>query len=224
MAIITIQASKDAYIDEDHASTNYGSSTRLKVGYEKDSYSHSIAGTEKRALIGFDLSAIPENALIVDAHLYVNVAMAGAYTATYIYRVTGAWTENGVTWNNQPSTTSVDKSYYSVIEFSDGTGWDSDGVKTLLSSMLANNSDSMMILIREFDSNDHISEFYSSEGGYAPYLEVEYADVENIKIAPDAGAIDKTAIKMMIAPDVGAIDKNVIGMKVYDGSTWKDVF
>lgn len=68
--------------------------------------------------IQFDLSGIPANATITSATLalYVNPSSPeGKHVhifntnSSYLSRITSSWTENGVTWANQPSTTSTNR-------------------------------------------------------------------------------------------------------------------
>jgi len=66
-----------------------------------------------RSLIQFDLSSIPSNVTINSAKLslYYNPTSAANGQAgnntSWLQRVTSSWTEDGVTWNNQPTTTTV---------------------------------------------------------------------------------------------------------------------
>lgn len=65
-----------------------------------------------RSLIQFNLSSIPVNATVTDARLSLyhnNTSSEGPHSggnASYLQRVTAAWVESTVTWNNQPPTTS----------------------------------------------------------------------------------------------------------------------
>ena len=64
-----------------------------------------------RSLIQFDLSSIPSNATVSSAKLslYYNPTSPAngqeGSNASWLQRITSSWTENGVTWNNQPATT-----------------------------------------------------------------------------------------------------------------------
>ena len=68
----------------------------------------------------FDLSSIPANAVVTSAHLDLyadsgsttfgnGVAMYGVDNASYLRRITQPWSQNGVTWNNQPTDTNTDQ-------------------------------------------------------------------------------------------------------------------
>lgn len=69
-----------------------------------------------RVAIDFDLSSIPADAQIDSAFIsfyYNNTSIYGAGhsgdNSFVIERITSAWEESTITWNNQPSTTSVDQ-------------------------------------------------------------------------------------------------------------------
>lgn len=55
-------------------------------------------GADRRGLLRFDLSDIPSNATITSAKLYLYELDNKPDQVTYVYRVTTAWTETGVTW------------------------------------------------------------------------------------------------------------------------------
>jgi len=107
---ITIKANKDARISSANATTNYGD----------DEYFQSLGWLPKsgwytdRSLLEFDLSSIPDDAVIGKAilKLYgVNHDPAQRSNESYLYRVTEHWAEDTVTWNNQPTYTTTDSIY-----------------------------------------------------------------------------------------------------------------
>ena len=68
----------------------------------------SWAGKNKRALIHFDLSSIPSGATIVSAKLKLYTKAHSGHNRTHnIHRTKASWTENTVTWNNQPDIVST---------------------------------------------------------------------------------------------------------------------
>lgn len=104
---------KDALIDSRTAvaNTNYGSYSNFA------SWAWTDNGiTYARSLIQFDLSGIPANAIITDAKLslYCNTTsdifqLHSGANASYLKRITSAWKEDSVTWNNQPTTTDTNQ-------------------------------------------------------------------------------------------------------------------
>lgn len=127
VSIVLLQAQTTVVIKlgpngKDSEVSDYGSNKTQNYGNVSvvASYIWSNGGTtfRERALIQFDLSQIPANATITSAtmNLYADnptqtfvgnpsTPMNGTNNASYIRRITSAWTESGVTWNNQPSTT-----------------------------------------------------------------------------------------------------------------------
>jgi hypothetical protein len=84
--------SDDTYIDENLPTANYGSDPTFRVRPNNNS--------ERRGLVRFDLSAIPANAIITSADLYLYETRAIPGQTTYLYRVTRTWSEASVTWNS----------------------------------------------------------------------------------------------------------------------------
>lgn len=77
---------------------NFGNEATIKVRAE--------GGNARRAFLTFDLSGIPQSATVLAATLTIcpDTAAAGATGRIHeLHRVTGPWTELGVTWTNQPA-------------------------------------------------------------------------------------------------------------------------
>lgn len=95
------------------ASTNYGTAAQSAAYWIP-----GIAGpvNANRALTHFDLSGIPAGATITGAYLdFYAYGPIGSYpghvgaNSSYLQRVTQTWQDNVVTWNNQPSATSINQ-------------------------------------------------------------------------------------------------------------------
>ena len=95
---------EDAWISSKFPNNNYGGAYQLFDFYE------SSDGSEGRALFKFDMSTIPANSTVGDAYIYLYLLgdaqscygqPAGNF---YISQISSSWSENSVTWNNQPST------------------------------------------------------------------------------------------------------------------------
>ncbi len=82
--------SDDTFIKEDSSLINYGNDPTFDVRPDN--------GADRRGLLKFDLSSIPQNAVINSATLYLYERDNKAGQLTYIYRVTSNWNENTVTW------------------------------------------------------------------------------------------------------------------------------
>ena len=104
--------------------TNYGNHPRIAaVAWSASGYNSSM-----RSLLSFNLSAIPSGSVIQSATLYLysdptitgssdakgNSQLIGS-NAIYLEKVTSAWDEFTVTWNNQPGTTTTDRVWASVM-------------------------------------------------------------------------------------------------------------
>jgi hypothetical protein len=102
---------KDALINSQTPTTNEGNSLDLACW----SWTNN-GSTNARSLMQFDLTSIPTNAVIQSAtlNLYCNTTSAitqlhSGSNASFLRRIITSWQENTVTWNTQPSTTTVDQ-------------------------------------------------------------------------------------------------------------------
>lgn len=104
MAEISFAPSQDAYIAQWFPTRNFGAVPYLYVSrYEQ-------AGDVYRSLVQFDLcslfcNSIPPNSCIdhacLELWIYRNEIQAGSINLN-VYRILQTWSENQVTWNNQP--------------------------------------------------------------------------------------------------------------------------
>ena len=97
---------KDAIIESITPDQNSG----ISVHFTVFSWTNGGSFNTARALIEFDLSAIPVQTKIKSAKLslywvsYQNLTEQTGENAFSIYKITQAWNESLVTWNNQPLT------------------------------------------------------------------------------------------------------------------------
>lgn len=97
---LTILSNKDSTIDAWWDDLNYGGDTGVAV----TSYKYLGQPRNWRTLVEFSLAGIPGGASIDSATLKLYAFSDIAAGRTYqVHRITGAWTEMGVTWNNQPA-------------------------------------------------------------------------------------------------------------------------
>lgn len=95
----TTTAVIDTTVRQGTATTNFGALTTLTVS--------SGAGINQRIYVKFDLTTcvptIPSTAIVrlATLRIYVTVLPAACRTVD-IFKVTAAWTEAAITWNNQP--------------------------------------------------------------------------------------------------------------------------
>jgi len=94
----------DSSVRQGSATSNFGTQTTNNVA--------TLSAQNRRLYVRFDLSlcspAIPATATVrlATLRLYVTT-MPTACRTVDLFRVTAAWTEAGITWNNQPFGTSV---------------------------------------------------------------------------------------------------------------------
>jgi hypothetical protein len=94
---ITAFADADSWIDQNSASNNFGTDAILKVRSQAPSDNF-------RALIRFALPTPPAGCIFQSATLRLYTAASTTGRTLQALRISGAWTESNVTWNNQPAT------------------------------------------------------------------------------------------------------------------------
>jgi hypothetical protein len=107
LSTCTLTPSADSYVDQAtlQQNSNFGGITPLQV---ESSRTLGHVFTNKRSFVKFDLSScsIPAAAAVQSATLSVFLSAAPTQNRTWnINRVTAAWTENVITWSNQPAST-----------------------------------------------------------------------------------------------------------------------
>ena len=107
LSTCTLTPSADSYVDQAtvQQNQNFGGVTPVQV---ESSRTIGLVSTNKRSFVRFDLSScsIPAAAAVQTATLSVFLSQAPNQNRTWnINRVTAAWTENVITWANQPAST-----------------------------------------------------------------------------------------------------------------------
>ncbi|MES2555114.1 MAG: DNRLRE domain-containing protein [Bacteroidota bacterium] len=187
-ATIGVDASLGYHDNYDTDNNNYGTDTYLKA--------YCIPGASggrnsNRAVIRFDLSALPVGVTITSASLeltatgYLNATLPGHFgnNAAYLTRMDGTWQENAVTWSNAPA---IDASNQVLIPASvNSTQNYSIDVTTMVSNMYTNPSTNYgfnLQLVNEDPSDDAGILFYSSDYSVAanrPKLIINYIGSSN---------------------------------------------
>lgn len=99
MTTLTLQPDEtsgvDTYLDDDVPAGNYGNSSIIAIGET------NVAVAVRRALIRFDLSSIPSNAIISSATLYMTIQADRSSNARdfKVYRSLRPWVEGEASWN-----------------------------------------------------------------------------------------------------------------------------
>lgn len=94
----TVTASADSWVDQSSPSTNKGTDSVLKVTSKSPSLN-------TRGLVQYSLPSVSAGCSVTSAKLRIyNTSPKSGRTLEALQNA-GSWTENGVTWSNQPSTT-----------------------------------------------------------------------------------------------------------------------
>ena len=172
---------KDSYVEEKLPETNYGSANSLWVGH----CTAFDADGKYRSYLQFDLSSIPPNARVVDAHLELRnySKMRDDMTVNLLpiglYRVTDNWLEGNITWNNQPLSSAQPESIVTINMniISDWYSWD---IHELLAGWLDGTTANHGVLFKVVDEIANagmLAKFHSSdasEGNLHPKLMIDY--------------------------------------------------
>jgi len=139
-----ICAVADAELDQAHPDANPGDGIELKVGYGQGQ-NEPFAN---RILLRFDLSFVPQGALIDSAHLEMRMTSADGISLVEVgvYPVHQPWDESTVTWNNQPTTDATQTAHHEIdTAVPDIRGWN---VGALVQQWVDGSLDNNGVLLR----------------------------------------------------------------------------
>lgn len=110
---VTVFAEADATVNSFNSNSNYGSGLRLDAAPSRGAC--GLRG-ESRAFLRFDLSGIPQTAVINSATFRTvapgGFAWGGDGTTYTSYVTDDSWSESTITWNNQPAAGDVVGSWW----------------------------------------------------------------------------------------------------------------
>jgi hypothetical protein len=89
---------QDSFIIQDKPQQNHGADVDLRIKPD--------AGTERRILIGFNLSSIPSSSTIISSTLRLYEITTNASQTITLYRLTNSWVGSQVNWNIRSTGTS----------------------------------------------------------------------------------------------------------------------
>ena len=170
-------AGKDAMVNQlsPHGDTNYGTGTYLETGCEY--------GCVIRSFIQFNINSLPSTAVITNAGLslwyYDHAEASAADRPLVLYRVTEAWNESTITYNNQPntSTTVVDTETVPASPTNSFVTWD---ITNLVKSWVSGTLPNYGVMLNDADYlHENFKLFYSSDWTTAsqrPTLNITYWD------------------------------------------------
>jgi hypothetical protein len=166
----------DACILQGYPTMNFGDTTDMGAGY--DDYMDPD-GRIVRSLVRFNLSAIPTGTSIDRAVLRVYLVASwdfeGETRTITTYRITSAWSEFGVTWNNKPSFSTA---YGSAPVTHGAWGWYSFDVTGLVRGWVNGTMANRGVMLRgpEWSGSDSSWKSFSTrEGPYPPRLVITYS-------------------------------------------------
>jgi len=194
-------AGKDAMAWSFYPNNNNATSTEALVA----AWTNGGNPSNKRFYIEFNLSTLPSGTLVDSAFLFLyhhpsTVAHGGTHNGAnsfYVRRITSAWTENSLTWNNKPTSSSINQVL--VPNTTSGSQNFKINVKALTQDLIdSNNYGFSLRLASETTykaivcaSSDH------SNSNVRPALKVYY----NSCTYPEAGFIPSTVGKMVSFTD-----------------------
>lgn len=181
--VVTIVADSVKGKDSEVASINYAVNNNYaneKVHYV---YAWTQSGTPTiiRTFLWIDLAQIPANATISSAslNLYYDAAFVAVPVAGqndfWVERVTQSWAENTITWNNQPSSTTVNRGSSTVFTSSDMVY--TVDVKEVIKDIIASGNNYGLVLKLKDEQPHRNVAFGSTENpdpNKRPTLEVAY--------------------------------------------------
>lgn len=95
---------QDAFVKSDMPTTNYGDAFAITL---HANVTGSTSPIIRRSYLKWNLSSIPNNAIILSASLELYATTAGGQS-TSLERVENSWVETGITWNNAPDGITTD--------------------------------------------------------------------------------------------------------------------
>ncbi len=158
----TYQASGDSWIQQDDATSNNGSSNQLQV--------KANLSKNRRALVTFDLPQLPTGCSLTQATLLLFLQRAQGPRTINAYQVSSAWTENAVTWNNQPSVTGSAATAATVAN----NTWMQWTVTSLVQAMMAGTNYGFMLEDSAEDTGNNTQTYQSREGTNVPELDLTF--------------------------------------------------
>jgi len=165
-----IAPTADSWVESSKPNDNHGSDTTLHVKVEVGCSIRAEVTNVRRTYLKFDLSGLPSGAIIDSAILHMYRTTDNDIPSAY---TTGdAWTETGITWNNQPGpgTFICD----GALESDNWFKWD---LTSYVASEFAGDKIVSVVLKFKVESgSDQHMDFTSSEGTWnqRPWLEISY--------------------------------------------------
>jgi hypothetical protein len=118
---INISVSEDAYIDQAHPDTNYGSNSHMCSYFTSN-------GQEQKSLLQFNVPANTTSAIL---YVYTSGTWCNNQNA-YVTQTSSDWSENTVTWNNPPS--SISGTAISSVVMDSDNQWKAFNISSIITN------------------------------------------------------------------------------------------
>lgn len=210
---ITIQPNasqgKDALVESRRPTSNFGNSPDFLA----TSWTNGGTPVTVRALVDFDLTGIPQNAVIVSASLslygYTSVSNVGhsnrsGSNESVLRRITQSWDEQTVNWSTQPITTNVNETTL-LQSTSVNQHYLNINVTNLVQDMINDTANSHGFLLKLKTEQHYRSLLFASsdntDSTIRPKLEVTYA----ISTGLEKSNLNNESIRLFPNPMIGDI-------------------
>lgn len=173
--------SADTRIEEDSASTNFGTQATLLVRSRSSSRNY-------RTLVQFSLPAIQSGCALKVAALRLHASASDTGRTIEAYRAAASWTETGATWNNQPGTAGTAATVTSTL------GWNEWAVTTQVNAMYGGSNNGFLLRDATEGTFSAPTQTYSSrEGSKPPELVVTFGEPDSVPCTGETVTADRDA-------------------------------
>jgi hypothetical protein len=131
----TLNANADSWVQELLPVLNHGTESTTQL--------QSATANNARLLVRFPLPALPAYCQVTSATLRLYATSSAAGRTIEVYRAAAAWTETGVTWTNQPTTTG------SAVTATGAAGWVQWDVTDQVQSQYAGSDNGFVVRDRD---------------------------------------------------------------------------
>lgn len=146
----TASSNADSWINQGSAGSNFGSGAIVKVRSQS-------GNNNNRSLFKFTLPAVPSGCTLTQAQLRLYAASATTGRTLQALRINAAWTENGVTWTNQPATTGT------AATTTSATGYRTWTVTTQVAAMYSGTNNGFLIRDATENGTGQEQQFHAKE-------------------------------------------------------------
>ncbi len=158
---VTVYTTKDTWVNEGSPTVGYSATTSLHVGRS--------GTTDYLGLLGFDISELPENAVVVSARLEMSATTVSGGPSIEAWAITSSWSEN-VSWNFRPFA-----SYKNDPPTVCYSGWNQFDVTNIVAGWVSGLSANMGILLQASTGETGYYYFRSDESSWdMPRLVIVY--------------------------------------------------